>query len=322
MPVDYILSYRDPTDTAFLEFDAPLAPGRYRLRAAAPAADAAGNAMAAPLFSDFRVFSFADADGDGVPDDWEVALGLNPARADTNNNGIPDGKEDFDGDGLGNAGEIILGLDPRVRDTDGNGINDNAEDADGDGLSNAAEIALGTDPTRADTDGDGWPDGAEIDSGSDPLNPASRPNLTVTAAPSEITVVLPAAGALGGPSTSVFVATPYDLTLVASGPALIGGALPPITVATPADLSIVLSAAGVPGGGGALPAVTVATPFVALMLPSELPPTDSDPNALPPIHVATPTDLTLLLPAPATLPGQNAPSTIIAFPPVSLRLNQ
>ncbi|MGB6223695.1 Ig-like domain-containing protein [Haloferula sp.] len=168
------LSYRTETNTAFLHFDPPLEPGRYRLVADAPASDAAGNAMGSSQVANFRVFSFADSDGDGVPDDWEVELGLNPDEPDSNGNGIPDGQEDFDRDGLSNAGEFVTGTDPRIKDTDGNGINDGDEDQDQDGLKDADEVLAGTDPRNPDSDGDGWDDGGELAEGLDPLNPNSQ----------------------------------------------------------------------------------------------------------------------------------------------------
>src|SRR3989344_5700385 len=57
--------------------------------------------------------------------------------------------EDFDDDGLTNEWEEILNLDPTLTDTDGDGITDNNEDTDGDGYSNIDEINAGTDPTSS-----------------------------------------------------------------------------------------------------------------------------------------------------------------------------
>jgi len=75
-------------------------------------------------------------------------LGTDPLKADTDDNGINDGDEDFDNDGLTNAQECELGTDPNTADTDG------------DGLSDGAEVNIhGTDLLKYDTDGDGISDG-------------------------------------------------------------------------------------------------------------------------------------------------------------------
>ncbi len=74
-----------------------------------------------------------DTDGDGIPDDVEVANGLNP-------NDPADATQDPDGDSLTNKQELV---------------------------------DYNTNPQVADTDGDGVRDGLEIQTGSDPLDPAS-----------------------------------------------------------------------------------------------------------------------------------------------------
>ena len=82
---------------------------------------------------------------------------------------------DYDSDGLANELEIQLGMDPTNGDTDGDGTPDGEEDSDGDGLADGDEITIhGTDPMNADSDADGVPDGVEVITGTDPLDPASN----------------------------------------------------------------------------------------------------------------------------------------------------
>ena len=92
-----------------------------------------------------------DTDGDGIPDDIELANGLNP-------NDPVDALEDYDGDGLTNRQELELGTQIRNADTDG------------DTLPDGREVELGTEPLVFDTDGDGLSDGLEVSTGSDPLD--------------------------------------------------------------------------------------------------------------------------------------------------------
>jgi hypothetical protein len=135
------------------------------------------------LVATLQVGSFAslDSDGDGMPDAWEIANGLNPYDP-------TDAALDPDNDGLTNLQEYQLGTNPHVADTDGDGLTDGQEvklgtnplvaDTDGDGLSDGQEVALGTNPLLADTDGDGIPDGIEVKIGTNPLVPDVTTTVT------------------------------------------------------------------------------------------------------------------------------------------------
>ncbi|WEF33904.1 carboxypeptidase regulatory-like domain-containing protein [Pseudoduganella chitinolytica] len=100
----------------------------------------------------------ADSDGDGIPDDEELRLGMNP-------NNAADALLDLDRDGLAAVDEYRAGTDPRNADSDGDGLKDGAEVQCGGGFC--------TSPVLADTDGDGVRDGTEIRTGSDPTSAAS-----------------------------------------------------------------------------------------------------------------------------------------------------
>lgn len=95
---------------------------RYVLQVEAEAPDGSVGPLSDP--SDEIVVYLAgtpeDSDGDGMPDAWETANGLNPYDPD-------DGPADLDGDGLVNAQEYAAGTDPGRADTDGDGVTDKAE---------------------------------------------------------------------------------------------------------------------------------------------------------------------------------------------------
>ncbi len=84
--------------------------------------------------------AWTDADGDGILAGEELALGLDPGRADSDGDGVGDGDEDTDGDGWSNLDELEAGTDPgdaadapvepEVADSGEQGGADAREDAD------------------------------------------------------------------------------------------------------------------------------------------------------------------------------------------------
>jgi hypothetical protein len=109
-------------------------------------------------------------DRDGMPFNWEIAYGLDPAVNDAN--------DDPDGDGITNLQEYIRNSNPKNKDLDWDqdGLNDQSEmlifgncdqsasgDADGDGLTNSQEMnELGSNPANSDTAGLGFGDALMI----------------------------------------------------------------------------------------------------------------------------------------------------------------
>jgi hypothetical protein len=143
---------------------------------------------AVALFALTTRLSVADTDGDGMPDWWEDAHGLNPL--------VDDSAADTDGDGRSNIVEYNADTDPQVddwrgptfgvtadllvdtggypfdlgADTDGDGmpdwwefkyglnweVPDGGDDLDGDGVSNVGEYLMGTRPDVNDISGLVW----------------------------------------------------------------------------------------------------------------------------------------------------------------------
>jgi hypothetical protein len=100
--------------------------------------------------------------------------------------GLP---RDPDLDGLGNQDEQALMSNPRSADSDNDGVTDGNEDFDADGLTNAQEFVRLSDPLRVDTDDDGIEDGAEVIAGTSPvdsLSPLLPRVLDLTAAGSAV----------------------------------------------------------------------------------------------------------------------------------------
>lgn len=60
----------------------------------------------------FWARTLVDTDGDGLPDWWELAHGLDPNSADTGNTGVADGYRDADNDGWTNLQEYQNGTSP------------------------------------------------------------------------------------------------------------------------------------------------------------------------------------------------------------------
>lgn len=106
-------------------------------------------------FKRISVSTNGDADNDGLPDDFELANGLNP-------NDPLDAQEDPDQDGLTSLKEYQLGTGLKTADSDGDGISDGVEVSGSDGYV--------TDPLKADTDGDGVSDNEEILAGYNPTD--------------------------------------------------------------------------------------------------------------------------------------------------------
>lgn len=238
-------------------------------------------------------------DGDGMPDSYELAFGLDPFTndadldldGDTLTNfdefmrGTRPDRRDTDMDGLNDGAEVALGTNPLNPDTDGDGIIDgfdpdpfapNADfdgdgiadvddpDIDGDGLSNTDELTRGTDARNPDSDGDGWRDGPEVEAGSDPMLASSVPAWFHVASP-DLTMILPTLPVGTDLTDGVVVARPEAsvilLTLTDAGGA--GG--DPIYVARPEASLILLALGGSDQGDDPL---FVASPVASLILPA------------------------------------------------------
>jgi len=71
-------------------------------------------------YPDYKGTPYKDTDGDGMPDEWESAHGLNP-------NDASDANGDLNGDGYTNIEKFIYGLDPRAPKTDWTDLKNNVD---------------------------------------------------------------------------------------------------------------------------------------------------------------------------------------------------
>ena len=101
-----------------------------------------------------------DQENDGMPDDWEVANGLNP--------NVNDADLDPDGDGLTNLQEYQNGTNPQEADTDWDGMPDGWEAQNG--------LNPKVNDCNGDLDQDGWTNCEEYRFGTDPRNSQSHPS--------------------------------------------------------------------------------------------------------------------------------------------------
>ncbi|MHA2032854.1 MAG: hypothetical protein ACW99Q_26090, partial [Candidatus Kariarchaeaceae archaeon] len=137
------------------------------------------------------VFNLLDFDGDGMSNQWEIEMGLDPsyndAQADFDDDGLPnlweyqmglnaslnDANEDKDGDLMPNYWEYQMGLNAAV--------NDSTSDFDGDGMPNLYEYRMGLNASfndaNYDKDGDLVTNYSEYLSNTDPTDFWSVPLL-------------------------------------------------------------------------------------------------------------------------------------------------
>ncbi|MDB4300722.1 hypothetical protein N9961_01455 [bacterium] len=126
-----------------------------------------------------EIIDSTDSDGDGIPDFYEDAVGMDST--------LDDSAGDLDSDNLSNLDEYNAGLDPNNSDSDGDNLLDGEEaanntdpfsaDTDGDGLSDGDEVNIHmTKPDDVDSDGDQANDNDEITAGTDPNDNTSIPS--------------------------------------------------------------------------------------------------------------------------------------------------
>lgn len=162
-----------------------------------------------------------DTDGDGITDYEEYAFSAtDPLKKCTNSEGIIDADADEDKDGLNNKKEIELGTKCLLQDSDGDSLTDGDEvnkygtdplkpDTDDDGIADNKELELGTDSLKADTDGNGISDNDEktVQTKTLAVDESSNPGI------SEVNVTLNCPGHI---DDKLSVINTYDLDMRSS----------------------------------------------------------------------------------------------------------
>lgn len=180
-----------------------------------------------------------DTDGDGMPNAYEIANGLNPA--------VNDAALDLDDDGLTNLAEYGRGTSANTPDTDGDGVRDGAETGTGIFVSSTD---TGTNPLKADTDGDGLGDGSETGTGTY-LN-ATNTGTNPTTADSDLDGFNDGLEVTAGFNPNSLESTPAGATTIATAVELIFYAAPGVSyrIEGSADLeNWTLIEASIPGAG-------------------------------------------------------------------------
>lgn len=106
----------------------------------------------------------ADFDGDGASNWLEITgLGTSPLKADSDNDGFPDGQSDTDGDGIADQWEMMLIEQNGPAGTTGVSAILPGDDFDHDGVSNYQEYQRGFNGYQKDSDSDGYSDRLAVD---------------------------------------------------------------------------------------------------------------------------------------------------------------
>lgn len=148
------------------------------------------------ILAAYSILHAADNDGDLLLDSWEAAYGISTNRFDTTGHGIGDYFDDPDHDGLPNHAEWTAGTDPTNSCSFGGITNDyyaatnsstiGAVLTDNDHLEDFWEarhtpaVSMHVWDETSDWDGDAWDAWSERRSGTDPRDPANRPDPVLT----------------------------------------------------------------------------------------------------------------------------------------------